>query len=49
MSTTQIPWQYYYPEIKPKQPIVKLSPTEQKKQCKTTMRMFVATRKQKRG
>lgn len=48
MNTTQIPWQYYYPQLL-KQPIVKLSPTEQKKQSKTTMRTFVATRKQKRG
>ena len=39
---------HYYPRLL-EQPIVKLTSTEQKKQSKTTMRTFVATRKQKRG
>ena len=39
---------HFYPRVL-EQPIVKLTPTQQKKQSKTTMRSFVATRKQKRG
>lgn len=39
---------HFYPRLL-EQPIVKLTPTEQKKQSKTTMRTFVATRRQKRG
>lgn len=39
---------HFYPRLL-EQPIVKSTPTEQKKQSKTTMRSFVATRKQKRG
>lgn len=41
-------YKYYYPrlDIPRKEPVV---PIEQKKHSKTTMRSFVATRKQKRG
>lgn len=48
MTQMHFDYKHYYPQLL-KQPIVKLSPTEQKKQSKTTMRTFVATRKQKRG
>lgn len=48
MNTKQIPWQYYYPQLNIR-PSVKLTPAEQKKQSKSIMRAFVATRKQKRG
>lgn len=50
MSDVNVHYNYkhYYPrmDIKPKEPVV---PIEQKKRSKTTMRAFVATRKQKRG
>lgn len=41
-------YKHYYPQLDNphKEPVV---PIEQKKQSKTTMRSFVATRKQKRG
>lgn len=41
-------YKYYYPQlgIPHKEPVV---PIEQTKRSKTTMRTFVATRKQKRG
>lgn len=41
-------YKHYYPklDIPHKEPVV---PIEQKKRSKTTMRSFVATRKQKRG
>ena len=41
-------YKHYYPrlDIQSKEPMV---PIEQKKHSKTTMRAFVATRKQKRG
>lgn len=48
MTQMHFDYKHYYPRLL-KQPIVKLTPTEQKKQSKTTMRSFVATRKQKRG
>ena len=50
MDTVKIHYDYthYYPQLDNphKEPVV---PIEQKKQSKTTMRTFVATRKQKRG
>lgn len=39
---------HFYPQLF-QQPMVKSTPTEQKKQNKSTMRAFIATRKQKRG
>ena len=48
MNQMYFDYKHYYPRLLT-QPMVKLSPTEQKKQSKTTMRSFVATRKQKRG
>ena len=50
MNDVKIHYNYvhYYPrlDIPHKEPVV---PIEQKKHSKTTMRAFVATRKQKRG
>lgn len=45
-SNIRIPWQYLYPQLGIN-PLVKLTPAEQKKHSKTIMRAFVATRKQK--
>lgn len=48
MTQMHFDYKHYYPRLF-QQPIVKLSPTEQKKQSKTLMRTFAATRRQKRG